>query len=199
MFNNSAFLLRRRGPHFAALHSLKKSLTPPPRRHRAGAACLVTGALATAFMGVLKGPPSNTFTAVGAQLVRVLPHAAAVGAVFTLGSAATAEVLGEAGARSQAAGGMLAGVTVLGSQYGLQRGFLGGLAAVGVVGVAHLFQKLGPDAEMLASTRTWQGVTAGSRNFPNPNLGPEEAGFAAAGARGQEERVRALVGGQRLA
>ncbi len=129
----------------------------------------------------------------------MLPPAVAVGAVFSLGSAATAEALGGPGWRSQAAGGMLAAVVVLGSQFGLQKGFLGGLAAVGLVGVAHLSSKLGPDMEMANRAPTWQGVTAGSLNFPNPNRSAEEAGFAAAAARSREERVRAVVGGTRLA
>ncbi len=159
----------------------------------------MSGALATSFICVLKGPATSNFTAVGAQLWRVLPHAAAVGTVYTLGSAAVAGALGEAGWRSQAAGGMLASVVVLGSQFGPQRGFLGGLAAVGLVGAAHLCERLGPDMELVSRSASWQGITAGSLNFPNPNLGPEEAGFAAAAAREREERVRALVGGQKLA
>jgi hypothetical protein len=52
--------------------------------------------------------------------------------------------------------------------------------------------------ELVSRNPQWQGVTPGSLNFPNPNRGPEEVGFAAAAARSREERVRAVVSGQRL-
>ena len=156
------------------------------------------GALTTCFLVALKGPSGGPalHTAMGGALKRVLPAAAAVGAVYSAGNAAAAEALGGPSWRAQAFGGMLAGVVVLGAHSSLQAGFIGGLAAAGAAGALHLASRATPDMELASRTPEWLGITAGSRNFPNPNKGPEEAGFAAAAARERAERVRAVVGGQ---